>query len=32
MADCADVVNIEIEIELPWPIGPSLICDENQTK
>ena len=29
--DRIDVVYVENKTELSWPIGPSTVCDENQT-
>ena len=30
--DCTDAIYVKNETELSWPIRPSLVYDENQTK
>ena len=30
VTDCTNMVFIESEIELSWPIGLGMVCDENQ--
>ena len=32
VTDCTSVVYAKNKIELSWPIRPSVVCDENQTR
>lgn len=31
MTDCTEVIYTKNKTELSWPIGPGVVCDENQT-
>ena len=32
MTNCTSTVYAKNDIELSWPIGPGVICHENQTR